>query len=270
MYSSAERYQLDANTWETLPAPPQDLGYNGCAAAHSGRVYYFGGQTDQTQALSFDPSTNTWATHTNLPNGRFYHQCVVIGDHIYVVGDEPRSATTLKYTPSTDSWTTPASMGTSRHSPAAAALGGKLYVFGGHGTSPLSSAEKYDPDTDTWTAIASMPTHNYYGKAAASGSFIYITGGVICSGCNNGGTQTVLKYDPTADTYTSVASMNGPRELHATGTSPDGRVWVYGGVEDGSAIGQRSIEVYDPAANTWTALSGTMNLPRGYTTGVVL
>lgn len=66
------------------------------------------------------------------------------------------------------------------------------------------------------------------------------------------------RYDPTANQWEMIASMNWPRS-DASCAALDGRVYIAGGY-DGLFI-LRSAEVYDVEANQWTYLA-PMRIPR--------
>lgn len=274
--ASAERFNTETGAWSNLPTAPVDFSYSGCAAEVNGSLYY----TRGTALLVYDPATITWEQKADMPLSRDFHACAGLGGDYYAVGgpsNPANGARCHKYTPSTNTWSEVAPMTTWRHAASMVAYDGCLYVFGGSGSAPLTSAEKYDPTSNTWTALLDMPgpypnTHNgfVYGNAAVSGYYIYLAGGTICGVCGNNGDPKVIRYHPATNTYdTSIAPMGVKRTSFALSASPDGRIWAYGGHQDGGGVGMNTIEVYDPNTNTWTDINATMSLPHGYTTGVV-
>lgn len=272
MAASGEMYTVSTDTWTTLPAPSVNFGTDGCVAAYAGSLYY----TQGSNLLIFDTVTQTWSQGADMLLSRTYHGCAFVEDKLYITGGpygQTNGNIMQEYTVSTNSWQYVASMSTYRHGLAMAVYAGELYVFGGHNNALILSAEKYSPDADSWTPIADVPHSTngfYYGEAAVLGDHIYLAGGVICTGCNNGGTAAVVKYDPVANTYdTTVASMSIERTLFALSASPDGRLWAIGGCSSGSGIGMNTMEVYDPSTNTWDTSLATMQYPRAYTAGIV-
>jgi len=99
----------------------------------------------------------------------------------------------------------------------------------------------------SWTPIANFPTTiqdnlaEYYGGKLYSG-FGY-----------NGGADanTLYSYDPTAGTWTQLASAADTRETPAHGFI-GGKLYVAGGWGP-SGSPDTNTEVYDPASNTWSA-----------------
>lgn len=100
-----------------------------------------------------------------------------------------------------------------RHHLMAAAYDGRIYVFGGasgRAWQPTNTTWAYVPGHDTWSELASMPETRVAGAAVSLGDYLYVIGGT-------GGTAALLRYDATADTWTSLASLNQPREHTAAG-----------------------------------------------------
>ena len=67
-------------------------------------------------------------------------------------------------------------------------------------------------------------------------------------------------YDRIAGTFSSAGTMVSPRAEHTATLAPDGRVVLCGGT-NGSQI-LDSAEFYNPATNTFTAVSTRMSTPR--------
>jgi len=145
-------------------------------------------------------------------------------------------------------WQTLAPMPTARQELATAALNGKIYAIGGYDSSgtPTNIVEVYDPATNTWTSAHPIPRALHHNCAAVAAGKLYSFGGPS--------TQTFV-YDELNDSWSEVASMLFFQVLTpAVGVFND-KIYVAGGVNGG--VGntmQNQVEVYDPVANTWTAL----------------
>ena len=153
-------------------------------------------------------------------------------------------------------WTTKASLHQTRYYPGAAVLNGILYAVGGCpsgacGTTVTSSMEAYNPGTDTWTMKPSMPTARGWLAAAGINGFLYAIGGTA------GGKyfyNNLEAYDPVANTWIIKSPMPTPRAAPAVGII-NGKLYVAGGLATTSTIPVpvvNSLEVYDPAADTWS------------------
>lgn len=134
-------------------------------------------------------------------------------------------------------------------------LDGKIYSIGGtYYSEPVNTLEVYDPATDTWSRKADMPTARQGLSANVVNGKIYaIGGGDVSSYSNPKAFSTVEEYDPETDTWTTKTEMPTARGFH-TANVIDGKIYVIGG---SSGLPYRQIailtvEVYDPATDTWT------------------
>lgn len=155
-------------------------------------------------------------------------------------------------------WATKAPMPTARWGAAAGVINGKLYVAGGDiaQSQKLTTLEVYDPATDTWATKAAMPTaRSGVGVVAIDGQ-LYVSGG--CQGWCAPVTSALAVYDPATDTWTTKAPLPTARGVADVGVV-SGLFYVMGGccgfTSPVSEVMSSTIEVYDPATNTWTARS---------------
>lgn len=162
-----------------------------------------------------------------------------IGGKIYVLGgldDRPGiiapDGYNWEYDPATDKWTARKKMPRPAHHIMIASLQNKIYVFGGFvrpaaypAWQPISNAWVYDPATNSWKALAPMPTPRGAGQAVALDGKIYVIGGAMSNRPGHPGTPI---------------GLGSPEQL-VVGT----------------------VEVYDPAANTWQTRA-PMPTPRNH------
>ena len=123
---------------------------------------------------------------------------------------------------------------------------GKILIVGGESS---GSAEIFDPATQSFSlASGSLNTPRQYHSAALLNSGkVLIAGGVV-------GTNTTLIsaeiYDPQTQTFTPASGqMQTPRGFALLRVLPDGKVQVIGG------DGEFSMEMFDPATNSFIALA---------------
>ncbi|MGH2444061.1 MAG: Kelch repeat-containing protein, partial [Chloroflexota bacterium] len=138
---------------------------------------------------------------------------------------------------------------------------GRIYVFGGtdNATQDYSDSEVYDPASNAWHAIAPLPMPESYASAELGlDGKIYIIGGFDSLAGQS--LNTVFAYNPTTNSYacsgayagcssTSLAPMPTARSVMAIAETDDGKIWTIGGY---TSTPVATVEVYDPAANTWT------------------
>ena len=185
----------------------------------------------------------------------------------YVFGglnNTTKLATVERYDPGTNTWDSRAAMPTARYATSAVTLNGKIYVIGGVNASNQIQkiVEVYDPVSDTWSTAASMPTARCRLAAVAGpDGKIYAIGGSTTSTLDmTGYTSVVEVYNPATNTWATAAPMNTPRVGLAAAVS-GGKIYVFGGYGKPPGYTARyllTVEVYDPASNTWSR-SASMN-----------
>lgn len=131
---------------------------------------------------------------------------------------------------------------------------GFLYVIGGGNSGGvLRDLQRYDPVIDAWTTLASMPTARAGAVAAVVDNTIFVIGGRSSAAgpCNGGPFLTAVeKYDVDTNTWSTVASLPGPRSDLAAVTH-GGKVYVFGGCTATGTV-TNEVDMYDPETDTWT------------------
>jgi N-acetylneuraminic acid mutarotase len=216
----------------------------------------------------YDPATDTWGatSTTSAPAGRTSHTSVWTGAKMVVWGGYGVSWTVLNnggvYDPATDTWvaTSTTNAPTPRVYQTAVWTGSRMVVWGGFdGSVRFNTGGVYDLATDTWTPTptTNAPTGRMSHTAVWTGSKVVVWGGFDGSDCsdraNTGGV-----YDPATGTWTATSTTNAPtaRAYH-TAVWTGSKMVVWGG-QGGCGLGWLSTGgVYDPATDTWTAMSTT-------------
>jgi hypothetical protein len=171
------------------------------------------------------------------------------------------TASALLYDPYTDSWSPVAPLAVARASHTATLLlDGRVLVTGGVGSdsnlNPLSSAELFDPATRTWSSATDMSTvrQDHAATRLADGR-VLISGGVpLLTDANYAFLDSAEIYDPAFDSWEVVGTMTLKRAGHTSTLLADGRVVLTGGYSQQGSIGwQRSIDLFNPKTNSWTA-----------------
>lgn len=245
----------------------------------------------------YDPATDTWTSLStaNAPAGREKHSTVWTGSKMIVWGGSVNGQPTNTggiYDPATNSWrATNRTLGLTnldqkyvgvpiappaRWEHAAIWTGSKMIVWGGYvsgGTTTTGAL--YDPETDQWnsTSNSNTPARRELQTAVWTGSKMIVWGG-CADGCTNYfGTNTGGIFDPEFNNVDNTYGIWKPTNLE---NSPTGRLshtatWagskmiVWGGVNTFLVGGSgkqyyNSGGIYDPATDSWTAMS-TVNAP---------
>jgi len=191
---------------------------------------------------------------SRLSDGR-----VIVAGGLALAAPFPAITTAEIYDPTARTWAVTSGLNTPRWSLDAITLAGGRVLFAGGarafaGGAALASAEIYDPETRTFSYTANdlSAARQSFGVTTLTDGRVLLAGGNT-SGSNlgGGGTTAVDIYDPATNRFVAAASMNAGRSLHAQVTLRDGRVAVIGGA-------QRTAEIFDPVANTWTVAAGSL------------
>jgi N-acetylneuraminic acid mutarotase len=147
------RYDPAADSWQPLPAPPNEH-IAGAAAVINGKFYLVGGYTLESITPTgildvYNPGTNSWQTKATAPTGRYQAAARALGGKLYLVGGSGASGTLDGldvYDPGSNSWSTMTDMPTPRAGLGAAVANGKLWIVGGTNPKGVSKAyEVYTP-----------------------------------------------------------------------------------------------------------------------------
>src|ERR1043166_6385540 len=216
-------------------------------------LYIPGGQAADPTPIVYDQvsrynyTTNTWSNVAPLPvalgqgtigawNGKIYVAGGLIG------GTSVTNALRI-YDIASNTWSSGPNMPTSPgvEAAAGAVVNGKFYVMGGDDfNNGLNTTFIYDIATNTWTTGATLPDFRTNTYGTAYNGLIYVYGGVILPAFTT--TDTLLRYDPVANSWTNLGSA---------GTGGRGN---YGGI---SPLGTGQLLITDGALNTGVSTTAT-------------
>jgi len=282
--NTAELYDPVANTFTALTATMTTArGAHTATLLPNGQVLLTGGLgntsfTPVSTAEVYDPVANTFTaltatmttargahTATLLPNG----QVLITGG--YTGQTQPALNTAEVYEalpPSVNAFTAlTATLTTARAFPTSTLLpDGQVLLTGGvtsGGSPPLNTAELYDPVASTFTALTATMTsvRDQHTATLLPNGKVLIAGGQ--NNANGNGLNTAEVYDPVAQTFTALtATMTTGRENHTATLLPNGQVLLTGGLNGSGPTPLNTAEVYDPVANTFTAINASMTTGR--------
>ena len=222
-------------------------------------------------------AAETWTKKADMPTPMSCHSASVANGKVYAIGGITNAAsapltTVEQYDPSTDTWTTKANMPTAKISLCTSAVDGRIYAIGG-GQSVMgagsSTIQEYNPQSDTWTTKADMPTARFVLSASTVNGKIYAIGGKPAHAVAP--LSTVEEYDPATDTWARKADMPTARFGLST-CVVNGKIYAIGGDPGWNAGTYRAlstVEVYDPATDTWITKANMPTARLGLSTSVV-
>jgi N-acetylneuraminic acid mutarotase len=260
------------------------------SAVVDGKIYVIGGAPFSggftAVVEEYNPATDTWTRRADMLTARQGVVAAAVDGIIYAIGGSFREAdieilsAVEAYDPARDTWTRKADMPTARRSAGTAVVDGKIYVIGGNSSDKApwvtSVVEAYDPATDTWTKKADMPTARFAFGACVVDGRIYVSGGATKVRDMVGvwdSVPTVEVYDPATDTWTQASDMPWRRFTHSASVV-DGKMYIISGAPDEVDMGvaievSKTVDVYDPATDTWTT-AADFPTARGNSTAAVV
>jgi hypothetical protein len=235
-------YDPGADRWTEAARLP--LGANHVAVvAFEGRVYAFGGFTDQNRAahdhaFAYDVAADRWERLRPMPRPRGAGALAVVGGRLHHIGGASDPAAERAsvgwhevYDPRTDSYEIRKALPAARDHAGVAVHEGRIHIVGGRfNTFEYNTAlhHAYLPDRDTWEARAPMPAPRsghglvlYRGRLFAMGGESGRFDGRTLTGQVHGQLES---YDPASDGWHHHAPMPTPR--HGMGAVAIGD-WIY-------------------------------------------
>jgi N-acetylneuraminic acid mutarotase len=277
--SSAEIYDPVANTFTALTAKMKNSRvFFAAVSLPSGQVLLAGGsvytsQDPRASAELYDPVAKTFTLITAamtkarwglaaalLPNGQVLLTGGTAANGYIINSPEVYDPVTQSFTALSEAMRTDR-----RHHAATLLPSGELLLTGGQSNQQdfLDSAEVFNYVTQTFRALPATMTLDRMGQTATllPNGLVLITGG---DDQNLNVVDTAEVYEavaPIAKRFASLsATMTTSRAFHTSTLLPNGQVLLTGGVDwnDGGGTALDTAEVYDPVAQTFTALSATM------------
>jgi N-acetylneuraminic acid mutarotase len=297
-------YDPISQTWTDIPFVTG--AYSSATALANGEVLSVGGVqsasnlADAAQFIAlahaalFDPMVGSWTVLSSgahqgaLASAAVMHDGRVLvsgGNIARVIQSFNTAAAADLYDPTSNAWQSVAPMSIARRSHITTVLvDGSALVTGGAGGSNSSetvyaSAERYAAQANAWTTATAMANPRYEHSASLLGNGkVLVAGGsnAIIGSCNCTTFIAAAElYDPTANSWTTTASLLTARYAHTATVLLNGKVLVAGGFGGtpntlqnvGAALA--SAELYDPTAGTWSP-AAPMNTARTSHTATLL
>ncbi|MDR3673286.1 MAG: kelch repeat-containing protein [Holophaga sp.] len=273
--ASCQRYDQATATWSTVGSLATARFGGSVTLLPSGKVLVEGGFDRNSAIIAsselYDPATGTWSATSSMVSARAAHTATLLNNGLVLVtggsdGSGHSFAGAELYDPATGTWSATGSLATGRSSHTATLLNnGKVLVTGGDNnvidpmqfTSALASCELYDPDTGTWTTVNALKVeHMFHTATLLKNGQVLVVGGLS----NSDLTSDVELYNPATGTWSTTDSLALTRREHTATLLSTGMVLVAGGHKWNGTPDQAiaSVELYDPAAGTWSIPSGLL------------
>jgi hypothetical protein len=143
---------------------------------------------------------------------------------------------------------------------------GMVLIAGGNDSNgnALASAELYNPASGTFTETGSLNTPRQGHTATLLNNGMVLIAGGDTNSLESVGTATAELYNPATGTFTyTTGSLNTARYDHTATLLNDGTVLIVGGFNANHTAFLASAELYNPATETFTNTTGSLNLTLG-------
>ena len=260
-YASTEIYNPATRTWIGGSSMNDIRDFFASVVLNDGSVLAIGGDDGKNTLNSverYNPVTNQWSYVSPMLVGLYEHQAVKLKDgRVLIAGGLPTNNTCQIYDPVADKWSMGATLSTSSTDGSSMVLlqDGRVLMTGGRFSERL--AEIYDPEINQWTKIGDLKSmRRFHGSMLLNDGRVLIVGGTA--------SQTTSEiFDPATNSFTLTGNLAVGKNKNCMVLLPDGKVLAYGLMDIN--INTKIIEVYDPAAGTWSTGSYTNTGSQSFT-----
>lgn len=212
-----------------------------------------GGGSAPAPAPAPAPLPAGWTRLADLPAGVAKAGVAALDGRLYVLGGYDTRRTVWVYDIAADRWSAGPTLARGTDNVAGAAAAGRVWAIGGEAGSTLQAL---DPAAGTWALAPAAPAVRFAAAAGVIADRLHVAGGWNADNAASASLARHDVFDPAAGTWSAAAPLQVARNAAAAAVV-DGRLWVLGGRAPGIRRGDQSplasVEVYDPAANAWTA-----------------
>jgi len=200
--------------------------------------------------------TFSWNILSPFPTKRTEVTAAALGGEIYVIGGFnglSRTVPTVEiYDPTRNTWRQGPPLPTRLHHSTSTVIGSKLYIVGGltgMRFRPTREVFVFDLKSGEWSGGPALPEPRGAHAVAAMGDILYAVGGMTEEGVS----ADLLQLDLREETpmWQHLKPAPTPRE-HLAMNIVDGKLYVSGGRQRTLTSNLKSLEIYDPAEDTWT------------------
>ena len=200
---------------------------------------------------------NAWTLGAPIPTPRQMLAAASDAKLVYAVGGSTGAAelpTVEAYDPAANSWAPLPELAQPRSDLGVAIADGRLVAVGGISAGQvLKSVAVFDLAAKSWAGLPDMPTARHGMAVAAVGKSVYAIGGSTEIGdARLTSTADALKLAPRklqpAAQWRTLPDAPTARLMMAW-TVLDGKIWVIGGLKEGTAL--QTVQSYDPQTAAW-------------------
>ena len=244
-------------------------------AVVTGKLYLFGGFTDELQASNrvdvYDPAGDTWTRRKDMPTRLTHLNPAIDGNTLWLAGGfkgkhpGPVSDEVWRYDVASDAWASGPPLPEPRAGGGLAVVGRELHYFGGYKADRDANAgDHWSLPLDggkAWRREADLPDPRGHVSSAVLDGKLYALGGDHGHDITQIDVDSCHRFDPAAKTWAAIASLpDGRSHFESSTIVHRGRIVIVGGRCNSSrpprgVVGD--ILEYEPGADRWRVL-GTL------------
>jgi N-acetylneuraminic acid mutarotase len=268
---TAQVRQWPALDWKKA-APSPFARVESPTAVIDGKVYFFGGFTDDLQASNqldvYDPAADTWTRLKDMPTRLTHLNPAVDGSTIWLAGGfkgkhpGPVSDEVWKYSVASDTWSAGPKLPEPRAGGGLVVVGRRLHYFGGYKADRDTNAGDHwslslDGGTD-WRREDNLPDPRGHVSVAVLDGRIYALGGDHGHDVTQIDVASCHRFDPATGKWSAISGLpDGRSHFESSTIVHGGRIVIVGGRCNASkppryVVGD--ILEYDPKTDLWQAI----------------
>jgi N-acetylneuraminic acid mutarotase len=216
------------------------------------------GPTDISTVAQLYPRSVSWLQRSGMPTARRELAVGTATGLLFAIGGVSAAGSVLTtveaYNATSNSWTTKAALPAARwRGNGVATINGIIYLAGGvDGTRPghKNTMYAYNAATNSWSTKASLPVAGGCGGSGAINGIVFVLIGCdSLTSQSTGAKRILLRYDPTANAWSTKAPAPTPHQFPAVAVV-GGKLYVVGG-KNGAGAATTTVHVYTPSSNSW-------------------
>ena len=218
-------YDPSTDSWSAKTEGPDPKRQFPGSAVLSNLLYALGGFDGAMTRDNdcYDPGSNSWTSRADLPTATYGNAGASDGAYIYSMGGAGDQTECQQYDPTGNSWSAMANIPNATEQGGAefSSVNSRIYLMcGGGGSSGSVDNQEYTPPPgNSWAARTNVPGISREMVAVAEmGNHLYCIGGRRRHLATEYRYKYNEQYDPSADTWASMAEMLDPaRGSHGAG-----------------------------------------------------
>ncbi len=233
-------YIPDEDRWIELPDLPEPRHHPAAAGLPDGTIVVTGGAPSATDEVPTDdvwalaPDADGWESLDPLPEGRWAHRLVSVGDRLVSIGGHGGDSTHL-WEPGVG-WSEGHAIPRQRDHLGAVVIDDEVWAIGGRDPESKARIDIYNPGEDQWRDGPQLPEPTSAAAVGVVDDFLVVVSGEDYGGVTGGIIEAAWMLDLTDDDGSWRPLVEPPLHVHGAGDAVvgqpgDQRLLVLGGAD---------------------------------------